>query len=111
MRKRFVARAVAVVASCAMLASVPAFAGTPQQDQHNHQTPSQQGSQPKMDETKMKQMKMQGSTERLTALMARVRTTTGDERTSAMADMIAILLEERAAMQEHCAAMCGKMQK
>jgi hypothetical protein len=35
----------------------------------------------------------------------------GDERTSAMADVIAIVLEERAAMQEHCAAMCGKMPK
>ena len=116
MKKRFVAHAVAVAAGFAMLVSIPAVAAAPQQDQHNHQAPAQQGGQPamgqmKMDQMKMGQMKMQGNTERLNALMARVRSTTGDERTSAMADVIAILLEERAAMQEHCAAMCGKMQK
>jgi hypothetical protein len=75
-----------------------------------------------MGQMKMGEMKMQATmeemaakrkanTERITALMARIQTASGDEKVAAMADVIAILVDERAAMQEHCAAMCGTMHK
>ena len=55
--------------------------------------------------------KKKANTDRINALMARMNASRGDEKAAAMADVIAILVEERAAMQEHCAAMHGKMDK
>jgi hypothetical protein len=59
----------------------------------------------------MEQMaaKKQANTERINALMAQVKNGTGDARVTAMADVLAVLLEERTAMHEHCAAMMANM--
>ena len=48
---------------------------------------------------------------RITSLMAQVKSASGDAKVTAMADVIAVLLEERAAMQEHCASMMSMMKK
>ena len=55
--------------------------------------------------------KKKANTERITSLMARVKAESGDARVAAMADVIGILLEERAAMGEHCASMRAMMAK
>ena len=67
----------------------------------------------KMDRSMMEQMaaKKKANTERINTLMATVRSTTGDAKAAAMADVVSVLLEERAAMQEHCAAMMAMMKK
>ena len=67
----------------------------------------------KMDGKMMEQMaaKKKANTERITVLMAQVKSATGDAKVAAMADVIAVLLEERTAMQEHCAAMMAMMKK
>jgi len=106
----------------ALLVSGPAIAGAPQQDQHNHEAQAQQSDQKKMGQMKIGDMKMQANmeemaakkkanTERIAALMARIQTAGGNEKVAAMGDVIAILVDERAAMQEHCAAMCGTLHK
>jgi hypothetical protein len=43
--------------------------------------------------------------------MAQVQTAQGDDRVAAMAEVIGILVEERASMQEHCAGMHEMMTK
>ena len=67
----------------------------------------------KMDATMMDEMaaKKKANTDRITALMAQVKSATGDAKVAAMADVIAVLLEERAAMREHCATMMSMMKK
>jgi hypothetical protein len=55
--------------------------------------------------------KNKANTERLNALMARVKSSSGDAKVAAMADVIAVLLEERTAMQDHCATACSMMKK
>ena len=67
----------------------------------------------KMDPKMMEEMaaKKKANTERITALMAEVKSATGEAKVAAMADVIAVLLEERTAMQEHCAAMMKMMNK
>ena len=106
----------------AMLVSVPASPALAQAAQHDHEQQAQKGGM-KMDGMKMGEMKMdpkmieemaakkKANTERITALMAQVRSTSGDARVAAMADVIGVLLEERTAMQEHCAAMMAMMKK
>jgi hypothetical protein len=51
------------------------------------------------------------NTGRLNALMAQMKTAVGDARVAAMSEVISILLEERAGMQQHCAAMRANMHK
>jgi hypothetical protein len=104
----------------AILLFVPASTAFAQATQHEHAQPAQKGGM-KMDQMKMGEMKMDGkmmeemaakkkaNTERITALMATVKSATGEAKVTAMADVIAVLLEERAAMQEHCAAMMKMM--
>jgi hypothetical protein len=106
----------------AMLVMVPASSALAQAAQHDHAPQAQKGAK-KMDQMKMGDMKMdaammeqmaakqKANTERLTALMAQVTRTTGDAKVAAMADVIAILVEDSAAMQEHCAAMMKMMGK
>ncbi|HEY0283941.1 MAG TPA: hypothetical protein VGC23_01015 [Vicinamibacterales bacterium] len=67
----------------------------------------------KMDGRMMEQMaaKKKANTERFTVLMAQVESATGAARVTALADVVAVLLEERTAMQEHCAAMMAMMKK
>jgi hypothetical protein len=106
----------------AMLVSVPVSPALAQAAQHDHEQQAQKGGM-KMDGMKMGEMKMdpkmmeemaakkKANTERITVLMAQVKSTSGDAKVAAMADVIGVLLEERTAMQEHCAAMMKMMNK
>ena len=106
----------------AILIFVPAAPVLAQAVQHGHEQQAQKGGV-KMDGMKMGEMKMdskmmeemaakkKANTERITALMAQVESTAGDAKVAAMADVIGVLLEERTAMQEHCAAMMKMMGK
>jgi hypothetical protein len=120
MKKLSFAGMLAVLVAILLLAPAPgAFAQT---TQHEHAQPAQKGGM-QMDQMKMGEMKMDGkmmeemaakkkaNTERITALMATVRSATGEAKVTAMVDVIAVLLEERTAMQEHCAAMMKMMGK
>ncbi len=103
----------------AMLVLVPASAAFAQADQHDHtQQADQKGikmdqkiGEMKMDARMMEEMaaKKKSNTARISALMTIVKTATGDAKVAAMADVVAVLLEERVAMQEHCAAMMKMM--
>jgi hypothetical protein len=118
MRKLSFAGMLAVLV--AMLLLVPASAALAQANQHEHDQQAQKGGM-KMDQMKMGEMKMdatmmeemaakkKANTERITKLMATVTSATGEAKVAAMVDVIAVLLEERAAMQEHCAAMMAAM--
>lgn len=105
----------------AMLVLVPASAAFAQADQHDHTQQAAQKGITMDEKTKMGEMKMdarmmeemaakkKANTARITALMTTVKTATGDVKVAAMADVVAVLLEERVAMQEHCAAMMKMM--
>jgi hypothetical protein len=100
----------------AMLALVPASRAFAQAAQHDHEQQTQQGAAAggmKMGAGMMDEMaaKKKANTERIAALMAQVKSSTGDAKVAAMADVINILLEERAAMGEHCATMMSMMKK
>ena len=99
----------------AMLGVVPASV-LAQTDQHDHGKQAQQGVAAggmKMGAGMMDEMaaKKKANTERIAALMAQVKSSTGEAKTAAMADVINVLLEERAAMGEHCATMMSMMKK
>ena len=124
LRRSHVMKTVASVfiALVAMLAFVPASPALVQAAQHDHEQQAQKGGM-KMDGMKMGEMKMdpkmmeemaakkKANTERITALMTQVKSTSGDAKVAAMADVIGLLVEERTAMQEHCAGMMGMMKK
>ena len=101
----------------AMLVLVPASSALAQAAQHDHEQQAQKGGMKmdgmKMDPKMMEEMaaKKKANTERITALMAQIKSTSGDAKVAAMADVIGVLLEERTAMQEHCAAMMKMMNK
>ena len=101
----------------AMLMFVPASPALAQAAQHDHEQQAQKGGmkmgEMKMDAKMMEEMaaKKKANTERITALMAKVKSATGEAKVVAMADVIAVLVEERTAMQEHCAAMMKTMHK
>jgi len=40
-----------------------------------------------------------------------VKSASGDAKVAALADVVAVLLEERTAMSEHCASMMSTMKK
>lgn len=106
----------------AMFVFVPAAPALAQAAQHDHEQQAQKGGM-KMDQMKMGDMKMdakmmeemaakkKANTERINALMTTVKSATGEAKVAAMADVIGVLLEERTAMQEHCAAMMKMMKK
>jgi putative copper export protein len=114
-------RTLSLVAVFALLIGIAVFAPTgpalaaSQEHQHDQQADQ--------DGMKMSAMKMAGmqmgammekkaaDTERLNVLMAQVKNSTGEAKATAMAEVIALLLEERAAMQDHCAMVCSKMKK
>jgi mannitol-specific phosphotransferase system IIBC component len=118
MKNLSLARVLAILV--AMLIFVPASSALAQANQHDHQQQAQTGGK-KMDQMKMGEMKMdhgmmeqmaakqQANTERINALMVQVKNGTGDAKVAAMADVLAVLLEERGAMHEHCAAMMAMM--
>jgi hypothetical protein len=103
----------------AMLTLTPASV-VAQAAQHDH---GQQAATAQNDGMKMGEMKMDGqmmaemaakkkaNTERITLLMAQVKSSAGDAKVAAMGNVIAILLEERTAMSEHCASMMSTMKK
>jgi hypothetical protein len=107
-----------LVAGCVALAvALPRVAvGQTPQHLHDRQTQSSdparmgQMGEMKMGVRMMEQMeaKHKANTERIAALMAQVKSAMGDAKTAALAEVITVLLEERALMQEHCAAMMGK---
>jgi hypothetical protein len=107
----------------ATLILLPVSSALAQADhQHDHQQQAQKGAT-KMDGMKMGEMKMnprmmeemaakkKANTERLAALMAQMKNASGDAKVAAMAEVIGVLIEERADMQEHCAAMMAAMKK
>ena len=106
----------------AILAAAPGVARAQAEPsgQHDHAAAQQQNQMNKMKPMKgqmtmpsMEQLaaRKKANTERIAALMAIVKDARGDDRTAAMADVISILVEERAAMQEHCAEMHAMMAK
>jgi hypothetical protein len=111
-----------LVVLAAILVLSPTSSALAQAAQHDHEQQAQKGGM-KMDGLKMGEMKMdpkmmdemaakkKANTARIAALMAQVKTSTGEARVTAMADVVAVLLEERAVMQEHCAAMMKMMNK
>ena len=104
----------------AMLILTSASSVFAQASQHDH---GQEAVTAQNDGMKMGEMKMDGqmmaemaakkkaNTERITSLMAQVNSSAGDTKVAAMVDVIAILLEERTAMSEHCASMMSTMKK
>jgi hypothetical protein len=100
-----------------MLGFVPVSPALAQAAQHDHEQQAQKGGmkmgEMKMDPKMMEEMatKKKANTKRITALMAQVKSTSGDAKVAAMADVIGVLLEERTAMHEHCAAMMTMMNK
>lgn len=115
----FVSRTIALAATVVLMAPAAAFA----QAEHQHETEQQaQGKMENMSK-KMEQMKAKmgsmnmddmaakkkANTERLNALMAQMKNARGEAKVAAMADVITVLLEERAAMQDHCATMKASM--
>ena len=99
-----------------LLGVVPASPVLAQAAQHDHTQQAQQGAAAggmKMGAGMMDEMaaKKKANTERITALMAQVNSSSGDAKVAAMADVIAALVQERAAMQEHCASMMSMMKK
>ena len=99
------------------LLTVPASNASAQAAEHDHAQAAAQKGGMQMDQMKMGDMKMmeemaakkKANTERITALMATVKSATGEAKVAAMADVMGVLLEERATMQEHCAAMMNMM--
>ena len=107
--------ATLIIVLVGMVVFVPASPALAQADQHDHEQQAQKGGmkmgEMKMDPKMMEEVaaKQKANTERITALMARVKSASGDAKVAAMADVIGVLLEERTAMQEHCAAMMKMM--
>ena len=115
MRKPSFASMCVVLA--AMLVFVPPSSAFAQAAQHDHEQQAQKGgmkmSEMKMDSKMMDEMaaKKKANTARITSLMAQVKSSTGEAKAAAMAEVIAVLVEERAAMGEHCASMMAMMKK
>ena len=105
--------ALAIAASLAAFMPASAVLAAPGQHEHGQQTEPAQGSGMKMGGMQMGDMaaKKKANAERIATLMATVKSASGEAKVTAMADVIAILLEERTAMQEHCATACAMMKK
>ena len=84
--------------------------------QHDHAVQQQMTMKQMKGEMRMPSMdemaaRNKANTERISALMAKLKDARGDDRTAAMAEVLGILVEERAAMQQHCAEMHAMMKK
>lgn len=92
--------------------AAPAFAQAPTH-QHEAQVQPRPDAGQKMPEMKKmmaeKMAAREAAADRLAALMTRMKEATGDAKVAAMADVIAALVEQRAAMEEHCAMMMKMM--
>ena len=103
----------------AMLVTMPASSALAQAAQHDHGQQAQAQKEGmkmgdmKMDATMMAEMaaKKKANTDRIESLMAQVKSASGDAKVAALADVVAVLLEERTAMSEHCASMMATMKK
>lgn len=92
------------------IAAVPARPASAQQQPHDHAQPAdEKGAMGKGE--MMKKMMDSKTTARIDALMVQIKNATGEARATAMAEVIALLVEERAAMGERCAAMMAAMKK
>jgi Family of unknown function (DUF6064) len=120
LRRSHVMKKLSLVGTSAVLVAMfvlfPTSSVLAQAPQHDHEQQAQKGmkmGEMKMDAKMMDEMaaKKKANTARIATLMAQVKTSTGDAKVAAMADVIAVLVEERAAMQEHCASMMSMMKK
>ena len=115
MRKLSLAGTSAVLVATLVL--LPTSSALAQAPQHGHQQQAQKGNmmmgEMKMDPKMMDEMaaKKKANNARIASLMAQVQSSSGDAKVAAMADVIVVLVEERAAMQEHCASMMSMMKK
>ena len=106
---------LAVIAFVSSAASPAIARAQGESSQHDHPAVQQQmkmkqmkGQMPSMDEMAARK---KANTERIAALMTKIKDARGDDRTAAMAEVLGILVEERAAMQQHCAEMHAMMTK
>ena len=115
MKKLSLARVFIVLV--ATLVFVPASPALAQAAQHDHEQQAQKSGmkmgEMRMDHKMMEEMaaKKKANTERISAMMAQVKSTSGDAKVAALTDVIAVLLQERTAMQEHCATTMATMKK
>jgi hypothetical protein len=120
MNTRTLMQVVAMGFALAVVAPAPGVVRAAGQHDHEHgqapQSAQTDGGQMKMGHKMMGQMKMdemaakkKANTERLAVLMNQIKTATGDAKLAAMTEAIALLVDERAAMQEHCATMRATM--
>jgi hypothetical protein len=79
------------------------------QAEHQHETEGKMEHMKKMEEMKSEMAARKANTERLSALTTQLKDSRGDAKVNAMADIITLLVAERAAMQDHCAAMKAKI--
>jgi uncharacterized protein involved in copper resistance len=109
---------ISAIIVLAAIGSVPAAS----QPQHEHGSPAAQKADqmkpghmnmPQMDAAHMQQIaeKKKANTERLNTLAAQLKESTGEKKMAVMSEMIGILVGERAAMAEQCAAMHAMMEK
>lgn len=110
-------RTLAPIAFAAAVGAPAVVLAQGEPSQHDHSAVEQQ--------MKMKQMKgrtqmpsmdemaarKKANSERVAALMAKLDTARGEDKMAVMADVLGILVEEREAMQKHCAAMHPMMAK
>jgi len=116
----FAALRSAVMVLAAIALSTPGVAQTPahQHDAQAQGEPKAEQKMGQMGDQKMAEMKKMmaekmaakdAAADRLAALMTKMKEATGDAKVAAMADVIAALVDQRAAMEEHCAMMMKMM--
>ena len=118
----FAALRSAVMVLAAIGLSTPGMAQTPahQHDAQVQEKPRAEQKMGQMGDQKMAEMKKmmaekmaskEAGADRLAALMTKMKEATGDAKVAAMADVIAALVEQRAAMEEDCDMMMKMMMK
>jgi len=116
MNTRTLIQTAAIVFALAVVAPARGTVTAAGQHDHGQTAQSSQGDAGQMKKGHMMgQMNMdemaakkKANTERLAVLMDQIRSSSGDAKVAAMAETIALLVDERAAMQEHCATMMAK---
>jgi hypothetical protein len=93
-----------MLASGASVAAPQQQRGAPAPDRKTDQMAGGQMTMPAM-------TAMKANTERLDALMSAMKDAAGEKKVAAMAEIIGIFVEERAAMAAHCAKMRTMMEK
>ena len=112
---KMLSRRVIATVAATMIAVLPGSIAFAQTAPHEHKQQSEKSGPSmggmKMDAKMMEEMaaKKKANSARLASLMAQAQTASGDAKVAALAEAVAILVEERGAMQEHCAAMMSAM--